>query len=161
MVGGIVQTKEKVHTKAIPWAACFPLKRIFPSGRQITTYRSKAKRARDQRATMPAVKDTASKSNRLTEKQTSSHTAVTEPFRSEGISGGHLVQSDTAQAGSTQQGAQDTSSQVLFHFSFELSSLTSLGNSWPHLTTYHIRNIFQQDRFSKDGQIMCVASIFH
>lgn len=49
--------KEKLHTKTIPRAACFPLKGVFLSGRQITMYRSKANRARDQRATMPAARE--------------------------------------------------------------------------------------------------------
>lgn len=51
----MVQMKEKLHTKTTARAACFPLKRVFLSGRQITTYRSKASRARDQRDTMPAA----------------------------------------------------------------------------------------------------------
>jgi len=67
--------KEKVHTKAIPRAACFPLKRIFPSGWQITMYRSKAKRARDQRATIPIVRQHSQhqKLGRFAEKQRPSH----------------------------------------------------------------------------------------
>lgn len=56
-MGGMVQMKEKLQTKTIPRAACFPLRRAFLSGRQITTYRSKANRARDQRATMPAARE--------------------------------------------------------------------------------------------------------
>lgn len=111
----MVQTKEKVHTKAIPRAACFPLKRIFPRGRQITTYRSKANRARDQRATMPIVRKHIrhKKLCRFTEKQTPSH--ITESFRLKGIWRSSTSTPHAPQAQSTQSVAQD---QVQWGFDY-------------------------------------------
>lgn len=51
--GGKVQTKEKVHTKSSPIAACFACSLMLPRGRQITKNLSKERTARDHMATIP------------------------------------------------------------------------------------------------------------
>lgn len=99
---------------------------------------------------MPTVKNSASKSNRLTEKQTSSHTAVTESFRSEGISGGHPDQSDTARAGSMQQAAQDyiqsgSFSFFISTFQFNFSGqLMATFDYLPHQEHFSARQVFKR-----------------
>lgn len=45
--------KEKIQTNTRPSTACLTPKRTFSKGRQITKKRSKARIAKDQRATIP------------------------------------------------------------------------------------------------------------